>query len=238
MHLSPVQCKRFYNLFYSLLDYVNCTSNVLGESFAPFAGDLGSKQVTTLVNYIFEENTDVIDCYLAANPDNLSASDLEQVNSWHEAFLGRFILIEHKAAHSAFLSDGCVFNVIGLTADLSTVLCDAPTIAETVLLPFERYIVYGVNITEYSLDVEPEILDTLFAEYDRLLDAQCVATSPQEFIAEAPQCRQRCAEHIEMARKLERELEAEQDDNLSAPSTGFHVGPLAELDPEQHDSEQ
>lgn len=235
MHLSPSQCKRFYKLFYSLLDYANVTFDILGEPFVPYAGELGTQQVTTLVHHVFEENPAAIDRYIAANPDRLSASDLEQIDSWHNALFGRFILIEHKAAHAAFLAEDCIFNVIGLTMNLHKVLPNAPTVAETVLLSFDRYIVYGVNITEYNLDLAPEFIDALYDEYHRLLDEQRVATSAQEFLVEASLCRQRRAENVKLLRELRG---GSGDDDFGFGSDDldpgeFSVSPLAGLNSEQ-----
>lgn len=256
MHLSPSQCKRFYKLFYSLLDYANVTFDILGESFAPYAGDLGTQQVTALSRYVFEENPDVIDRYIADNPDHLSARELRQVDDWHAAFPSRFILIEHKAAHAAFLAEDYVFNVTGLTMNLHKVLPNAPTVAETVLLPFDCYIVYGVNMTEYNLDLAPELIDVLYDEYHRLLDEQRVATSAQEFLVEAPLCRQRRAENVKLLHELRGGLEDEDlgfhddfgfgdddldfwdddfgfGDDLDLDPGEFSVSPLAGLNPEQ-----
>lgn len=43
MHLSSVQCERFYRLFYSLLDFANKTRGVLSEPFESFGPAANSR---------------------------------------------------------------------------------------------------------------------------------------------------------------------------------------------------
>lgn len=195
MHLSDTQCERFFRLFYSLLNYVNDEFNVLGEPFQPFEDDLGPEQIVELNRYIFsEEGGSAISRYVSANPDNLSGADLAQVATWSEVLPGLFVVLEHTAAYSVFFSDGCAFNVLGLSEDISHIITgELPATIETVLLPFDKYIVYGVSILQHSVSMGPGAMEIFHDEYTKFPGEGRLVTSSEGFMFESPRVKQRRA---------------------------------------------
>ncbi|MGN0038149.1 MAG: hypothetical protein ACI36Y_03310 [Coriobacteriales bacterium] len=246
MHLTDAQSERFYRVYYSLLEYANDTFDILGEFFEPFDEVTGPEQILDLSLFIFGGGDvdggaepdpaiteKIIDSYIAANPLHLGEADLRQVAQWKSALADVFHVMEHTAASSAFMLDGeCLFNAIGLTRDVSAAVRNTPAIVRTVLLPFDNAIVYGTTIRDFNVEIGPNMLGRLQGEYAELKAKGPKATSADEFLREAPLCKQRAQAREEEDRAfLEEGL-----DTIDEPSQGMHRGVLAGLTPEEREA--
>lgn len=232
MHLSRSQALRFFRLFYSLLDYVNEKHGVLGEPFDPMNDDLRGEQVGELSYFIFEDHRDVIDAFIRENPSGMDAADLGQIARWKEALSGSFTIVEHGPHGSVFMGNHRLFNVRGISQDISDMVRDVPTPVSTVLLPFDGCIVYGVSIARYPVGLGPGILGIISDEYRELLAKGGPVATDEEFLKVSPLCRVRAAVDAQKDRAFQRKLEECPD----GPDSGMHVGALAGLGAEEREA--
>lgn len=102
---------------------------------------------------------DLIDAFIAANPDRQSAEELEIVSSWRHLVAGRFIALRQLRKYMVLLAcDGtsAAYGVIGLVDPLERVIpTQLPAMIETVLLPFRGKIVYDGIVSTFNVAFGP-----------------------------------------------------------------------------------
>ena len=142
--LADEDCKRFYKLFFTLLDYVNdkTKANPNVRNIAK-AKSIDPYDVQTVVNVLWER-PDLIDGFLK---DSLSLSerDLELVSSWKRCVIGNFILdrILKKGAILISVETKEVYQVSGIISTWGEMfgLARLPVVFKTALMPFEGVII-------------------------------------------------------------------------------------------------
>jgi hypothetical protein len=154
MKLSRDDADLFFKLMWGLQFYVNQTRHILPEIKSPeeYAALPGSDKVQ--VRDALWEHPDLIDAYLAQNPDGLSAEEMELVCSWKRFVAGTFQVFRFLKKHTIFIDDESkVYGVLGLYDSLEDVFYGRrpPIMIEAVLLPFKGRIVYDGAFRGYNI---------------------------------------------------------------------------------------
>lgn len=131
---------------------------------------------------------------------------------------------------SVFFSDGCAFNVLVLSEDISHIITgELPATIKTVLLPFDKYIVCGVSILQHSVSMGSGAMEIFRDEYAKFLGEGRLVISSEGFMLESPRVKQRRARfEVEQS-----QLRAEEATCGDEPCEGMHVGVLAGLSDEE-----
>ena len=148
--LSKDSEQRFLDLYAHLLVYVNDRFEVIEE--IETVGDLKqyyTDELLPLRNTLYEEPTsEVIEDFVAENPGNLSAADLDQVAAWTDFVTDEFVVVRYRTSDAIFLdwTEPPQAYAVRPARLPFTELWDESAlpvpVSGVVLLPFEGQIVY------------------------------------------------------------------------------------------------
>lgn len=153
MNLSREDADLFFKLMWRLQFYVSGQHNMLPSvaSVSEYAA-LSMAQKLPIRDKLWE-NPGVIGAYVAQNPDNLAADDLDLVSKWKRLVAGTFQVFRFLKKHTIFIGDNSqVYGVLGLYDRLKDILGQPPPIlVKAVLLPFKGRIIYDGALTGYRI---------------------------------------------------------------------------------------
>jgi hypothetical protein len=152
MNLSDTDVKRFYNIWFNLLDYTNEKYKV-----APNIKNLAQSQninpqdTLPIRNKLWNHNEILNEIYIN-NPFGFSSTDLAVVKSWTNRVSDKFILMKHLKKYSVMMGKK-IYGIIGLVSPLNEMFPEyiLPTFVETVLIPFEGKIIYDGLTNGYNI---------------------------------------------------------------------------------------
>ncbi len=159
MMLSEADSKRFYQIWWPLLKYVNSQQNIV-EDFPeePLVANVDPNDAIKIRNVLWN-SPDLLDKFIQYNPAKLVEKDLELAASWKARFSGQFVIIRNLKKYSVFLrcdEQPVAFGVLGIMSPLQEIVgCSVPVMVEAVLLPFEGKIIYDSLISPYSVSFGP-----------------------------------------------------------------------------------
>ncbi|MDQ6954019.1 MAG: hypothetical protein Q9M20_01075 [Mariprofundaceae bacterium] len=136
-------------LFYQLMSYVIRFSHNLAELFSDrtFGEDirenLTQQEIFELKSDIYD-NPQLINAYVAKNPDQLNDESLAIIDSWQFAIRGAFYIERYLKDHAIFIQQEKVYAVHALNESFDYIIPKSalPTYAIAVLLPFKGGIIY------------------------------------------------------------------------------------------------
>ena len=168
MKLSQKDADLFFKLMWGLQFYVNQQRHVLPEikSVEEYAALSMSDKIE--VRDALWEHPDLIDAYLAQNPDGLSVEEVELVGKWKRFVAGTFQIFRFLKKHTIFIGEGSqVYAVLGLYDGLEDVFYGRrpPIMIQAVLLPFKGRIVYDGVFRGYNIVFGGGIRSRLNEEY-------------------------------------------------------------------------
>ena len=190
MKLSQEEADLFFKLMWGLQFYVNQQRQILpdiksvDEYTALSTPDKGEVRDTLW------ESPDLIDAYVAENPDGRSAEELEIVRKWKGFVLGTFQIFRHLKKHTILIGEKSqVYGVLGLFNSLEEVYYGypLPIMAETVLLPFKGKIVYDGLLKGYNISFGGGIRSRLNEEYMTAKQNDRITTTLEPEIAAPPE---------------------------------------------------
>ncbi len=141
MNLSTSETDLFYKLHGSLLAFANRELKIMPPDIAP---DQVRKQPLEQVVKLRDAcygRPDLLQQYLAANPDRFPTAELLIVASWRLHIAGDFYIMKHLKSYSVLMSakePTRLYGVVGLYDPLEVVIRGAPppVLVKAVLLPF------------------------------------------------------------------------------------------------------
>lgn len=156
MKLSPKDLDLFYKLMWRLQFYVNQQRQILPhvDSLEAFIEYPQSDRLE--VRNALYEHIDLLDAFVAENPDQLSADELAIVRSWKRFVASDFYIVRFlkKATIVIDSSDPPrVYAVLGLMDSLKDLFYPRrpPIWVKAVLLPFRGRIVYDGMLNVYNI---------------------------------------------------------------------------------------
>ena len=157
MQLTQAEVKEFFELMNGLLLYVNqktgLFSKIKDEASLVAAG---GPTLFKLANTIYEDPRHITN-YIQKNPNGLSRSDLDTVQSWRCNVRGKFMVYRYTEQNTVFIHmeskpNPKAYGVMSLNTPLPMMLgLGLPKMVETTLLPFRGRIVYDGQIAEEPL---------------------------------------------------------------------------------------
>lgn len=179
MNLSENDVKRFYNIWFNLLDYTNAKYKI-----APKIKDLAHSRrvnpedISPIMDRLWIDNT-ILDDVVAMNPLQFSKADLSIINSWKNRVSSKFILLKHLKNYSIFLGNNNIYGVTGIVSPIDEMFPAfiLPLMVEAVLLPFEGIIIYDSLLVPYQVNFGSGAKKGFQDEYRELKNRLGIITS-------------------------------------------------------------
>jgi hypothetical protein len=156
MKLSPEDATLFYELMWPLQFYVHQQRQILPDVDSVEEYVFCSREEKLEVRNALYENPDLLDAFVAQNPAQLSADELQIVQSWKRFVSGQFYIERFLKKATIFVGGGQpakVYAVLGLTEPIEEVFGGQrpPIAVDAVLLPFKGRIVYDGLLSIYRI---------------------------------------------------------------------------------------
>jgi hypothetical protein len=168
MKLSREDAQLFFKLMWGLQFYVNQRRQILPDiqSLQAYIALQPADKVE--VRDVLWENPDLIDAYVAENPDRLSPEELSIVQKWKRFVSGTFYIFRFLKKHTILIgANSQVYGVLGLFDSLDDLFYGhpLPIMVKGVLLPFKGQIVYDGMLEGYSIVFGSGIRSSLKEDY-------------------------------------------------------------------------
>ena len=190
MKLSTADADLFFRLMWGLQFYVNQQRQILPhvDSVEDYVALPMSDKAE--VRDALWKNPELIDAYVAENPDGLAAEELEIVQKWKRFVPGTFQIFRYLKTHTIFIGEASkVYGVLGLHDSLEDLLYGRkpPVMVQAVLLPFKGKIVYDGMLSGYNIYFGRGIRSSLNEEYMSAKQQGCIITTLEsELVKPAP----------------------------------------------------
>ncbi len=181
MTLSKEDAQYFFKLWIPLLDFVNKEYALVPEIYGMASPEGQTAENITKISEKLWENPDIIDKYIAENPD-FSAEDLDQLTMWRDhSIQDTFVIDRHVKDGSIFISFETknVFVVKGIVSSVRDMLKNLPMpqVVKATLIPFKDVIIHdgivrpaGTAIDKALSDKSKQIYEAAKAR-DGILDS-------------------------------------------------------------------
>jgi hypothetical protein len=192
MNLSPADAELFFRLMTNLLAYVNQQLKILPDI----------KSAQDYLDSIHDAKRDIraalwkkpqlIDAYVAKNPNGFSNQELVIIKSWKRFIAGKFQIARYLKTHAIFIGEKSqIYGVLGLYDSFDDLFAGRalPVMVETVLLPFKGQIVYDGIMNIYNIFFGGGIRSSLKDEYLRAKQNNRIIMTLEPEIAAAPQAK-------------------------------------------------
>jgi hypothetical protein len=174
VRLSEADAKLFYRLWWELLAFINRELEIAPE--APEAAQIHAlpyAKINQMRQALYEEQPELLDRFIAANPAGFSAEELAIVASWHHRVINDFYIFRHLKGYSVFLAakePQHLYGVVGLLESFEEVARGhpLPVLVKAVLLPFKNQITYDGLLSAYNVYFGSGIRGDLNQTYKRL----------------------------------------------------------------------
>lgn len=155
MVLTDEEAKQFYDLWISLLDFVNQKYKLIKELYGMTSPKGLPLQSVALLSSKLWENKDIIDEFVLSDFKKMDEEKTKIVNSWKKAIHGKFIVDRHLRKGSVLISvdNNEVYIVKGIYSSWREILENfpMPQIVETTLMPFKDVIIYDGIVAPYGV---------------------------------------------------------------------------------------
>ncbi|MCB0063124.1 MAG: hypothetical protein KDE19_13460 [Caldilineaceae bacterium] len=153
MQLSKSDADLFFKLMWSLQHFVNQQLAIQpqADSLRAYQALPGADKMA--VRDALYDHIELIDQYLAQNPQNFAAEELAIVESWKHFERGDFFIERLLKRYAIFIKGDEVYGVLGLYDALDDMFPKnmLPLYVKAVLLPFKGQIIYDGLLKPYSI---------------------------------------------------------------------------------------
>lgn len=153
MNLNDTDIKRFYHIWFNILEYVNENFNIVPElKNIHSMKNVNPQDIQPIRERLWRDDS-ILDDIVNKNPFNLSISDLNIVESWKYRISDKFIIMKHLKKYTVMMGNKRLYGVLGIV----TPLCEMfptyriPLFVEAVLIPFEGKIIYDSILAPYNI---------------------------------------------------------------------------------------
>ncbi|MDP2316382.1 MAG: hypothetical protein Q8P41_26020 [Pseudomonadota bacterium] len=172
MTLSPDDARAFFSLWYCIDAFVS-QRRAVAPGFETPAQMRGAAPATVVrIRDVLWSDPTLLDAFVAENPFDLPADDLETAAGFRHAVKGRFYVERILKAHAVFVAatGKQVYFVRGLSERIDDLLARARPVGygsmvETVLLPFRGTIVWDGFPIVHNISFGPGLRDTFKDAY-------------------------------------------------------------------------
>jgi hypothetical protein len=177
LKLSTAETELFYKLHNLWLAFANRELQIMPKDIP---AEQIRRQPIELVARLRDAayaRPDLLEQYLADNPDRLPPDELLIVAGWRHRLEGEFYIMRHLKAYSVLMSlmePIHLYGVLGLYDPIEVVLGGAPlpVLVEAVLLPFRDRIIYDGLLRPYPIAFGRTLRSGLNKTYSRLKERE------------------------------------------------------------------
>ena len=223
--LTEKEAKLFHKLMDSLLFYANKRVNIIKNcnSIDEFHNNDVEKTIPIRKKVFADDN--LINEYVAKNPDNLSGEEIQILASWKKSLEGEFYLVKYEREVTLFLHsrEQKVYGVKGITDSFKEKFDGySPIMIKIRLLPFRNNLIYEGIFFPYQITFGAGIKSSIKVEADSAIQKYGVITSLEKpsvekkasdedllrFYFKSQNTRDRYFEEIQKLREKSPQLEA------------------------------
>lgn len=182
MHLSTSELEQFFRIQSALNNFIYAQLQQAAgrKPKLPFRELPFDKQME--VREAFAKDPEYVERFVAENPGELSADDLEIALGWRNRVAGDFCLMKHLKKHSIFLltaDEPIAYGVCGLTNSLADAIpaSSLPLFTRAILLPFRGKIVYDGVLLSLPVSLGSGIRSGLNTNYQEAKDRAGIVTT-------------------------------------------------------------
>jgi hypothetical protein len=193
MKLSTEDATQFFQLMWGLQFFVSQQRQLLPDVHSLDEYVVLSIDRKATVRDALWDNPDLIDSYIAKNPNELSAEELSIIREWKRFVAGQFTLFRYLKEYTVLIRGSDVYGVLGLHDSLRDVFSGypPPILLDTVLLPYKGRIIYDGMCRTYNIFLGPGIRADLKEVYQAAKQNGRIVTSMQTDDITAKPSRQR-----------------------------------------------
>ena len=154
MKLSTADATLFFRLMWGLQLYVNQQCQVLSNVDSVEAYTKRPMEDLSKVRTALWETPELIESYVAENPNGLPAEELEIIRKWKLFVSENFYIFRFLKKYTIFIGeDSTVYGVLALYDSLDEMFYkeQLPAAVRAVLLPFKGQIVYDGLLSSFSI---------------------------------------------------------------------------------------
>jgi len=167
MKLMTEEAELFFDLMWSLQFFINTELKIFTKikTRKEYAA-LPQKDKQVVREKIYEQ-PELIDKYVASNPDRLNDNHLSIIKQWKNFIKGDFYIERYLKNHAIFIGDNNVYGVLGLHDAFDHLFPSnyLPIYVKTILLPFQGRIVYDGLMQVYQVSFGGGIKRSLSETY-------------------------------------------------------------------------
>lgn len=182
MKLSKQDADLFFQLMWSLQFYVNGKFNIKPEiNSVDSYIDLAQEDKITVREKLFE-SPNLIDEYIALNPDRFDQNKLSIIEGWKGFVKGDFHIERYLKNHAIFIGGEKVYAVVALYEGFDEIIHKSylPLYSKAVLLPFKGKIIYDGLMQSYNVSFGGGIKRSLKETYMKAKQNDRIITSLEE----------------------------------------------------------
>jgi hypothetical protein len=153
MKLSKEDADQFYRLMWGLQFFVGQQRRLIPEVKSLPEYVTAPSATKIMVRDAVWANADLIDAYVAKNPEGFPAAELNVIHQWKRFVAGKFVIHRYLKDYAVFLGNSEVYGVLGLNDAFDVMVAPRrlPVMVETVLLPYQGKVIYDGIFRPYSL---------------------------------------------------------------------------------------
>ncbi len=173
MNLATEDARLFFKLFFPLLAYANHQLKVFPNvNTADGTRKAGSQKVVTIRDALYA-HPELLDQFVAANPEGFTQEELSLVASWKYRVSGDFYVMRYLKKYPVLMSAEMpvhLYGVLGLYDPIAVLVRHQPlpVLLCTTVLPFRGRIIRDGLVSVYTLAFGKGIRTDLDATYQRL----------------------------------------------------------------------
>jgi len=173
MILTHDETVLFYKLHWALLARTNRRLNIIPKVTTPDEMLRLSTAEKMKVREACYEHPELLESFIAENPEGLPPDELAIVASWRHRVSGDFYIVRHLKRYAVFLSTTepqRLYGILGLVDPLEDIFGGRPLpiYVQAVLLPFKDKIIYDGLLNTYNVYFGGGIRSDVNRTYSRL----------------------------------------------------------------------
>ena len=149
-HLNEKDAKKFYDLYFSLLEYVNNKYHINTSLKKIYKQHfLDPNTLVPVIEYLFSDKENIIDSYIIENPHKFTKDDLNVIKKFKDGIRETVVIAKFEEEYTGVVSDYKVYMIKGVNSNIDEIISykQLPYLVIMTLLPFKDVIIYDGIMT-------------------------------------------------------------------------------------------
>ena len=163
-HLNEEEARLFYELYYSLLEYVNDKYKVCKHIDRILNQRIAILDIIE-IRKCFIEHKEIIDEFIIECKDFFNEEEIEIIKGFKDFIYGYFMVVKFEEDYALFLKGNNFYGVIGTHINICDDILEynLPSFANWMLLPYKGKIIWDGLIHTYHVPQDKESLREMIA---------------------------------------------------------------------------